>query len=112
MALGIREETIGDSFVRLNTNCSCNFVPSLFLHFDVADIAGLVAPRPLVIQSAREDHLAGERGLDNVLEPMEELKKVYSLLGAENRICHHIVGGPHHFEKEGIMEAIDSVCLH
>ena len=91
---------------------SCNFVPSLFLHFDVADIAGLVAPRPLVIQSAREDHLAGERGLENVLEPMEELKKVYSLLGAENRICHHIVGGPHHFEKEGIMEAIDSVCLH
>ena len=101
-----------DSFVRLNTNCFCNFVPSLFLHFDVADIAGLVAPRPLVIQSAREDHLAGERGLENVLEPMEELKKVYSLLGAENRICHHIVGGPHHFEKEGIMEAIDSVCLH
>ena len=82
-----------DSFVRLNNNCSCNFVPSLFLHFDVADIAGLVAPRPLVIQSAREDHLAGERGLENVLEPMDELKKVYSLLGAENRICHHIVGG-------------------
>ena len=112
MASGIREETIGNSFVRFNTNCSCNFVPSLFLHFDVADITGLVAPRPLVIQSAREDHLAGERGLENVLEPMEELKKVYSLLGAENRICHHIVGGPHHFEKEGIMGAIDSVCLH
>ena len=65
-----------------------------------------------MIQSAREDHLAGERGLENVLKPMEELKKVYSLLGAENRICHHIVGGPYHFEKEGIMEAIDSVCLH
>ena len=47
-----------------------------------------------------------------MLEPMEELKNVYSLLGAENRICHHIVGGHHHFEKEGIMEAIDSVCLH
>ena len=62
MASGIREETIGNSFVRFNTNCSCNFVPSLFLHFDVADIAGLVAPRPLVIQSAREDHLAGEKG--------------------------------------------------
>ena len=67
MASDIREETIGDSFVRLNTNCSCNFVPYLFLHFDVADIAGLVAPRPLVIQSAREDHLTVERGLDNVL---------------------------------------------
>lgn len=90
-------------------NCSCNYIPSLWLHFDIQDVAALIAPRPLVIQSAESDHLAGRRGMANVLEPMEELRQAYSLLECEDRVFHHIVPGGHHFEKEGAFEALERV---
>ena len=100
-----------DSLLKLNSNCSCNYIPSLYLYFDIADIAALIAPRALIIQSGKDDHLAGERGIVNVLEPMKELKSVYSLFGKENRLYHQIVPGPHHFEKEGIFEIMEKVCI-
>lgn len=65
--------------------------------------------RPLVIQSARDDHLAGRRGLANVLAPMDELRVAYELSGAVERLYHHIVPGGHHFEKDGALEAIERV---
>ena len=49
--------------------------------------------RPLVIQSARDDHLAGRRGLANVLAPMDELRVAYELSDAVERLYHHIVPG-------------------
>ncbi len=98
-----------DSLLKLNGNCSCNYIPSLYLYFDIADIAGMIAPRPVVIQSGRMDHLAGERGIVNVIEPMEELKSAYALLDAEDRVYHQIVDGPHHFEKKGLLEAMERV---
>ncbi|MGN1163334.1 MAG: alpha/beta hydrolase family protein [Candidatus Ornithospirochaeta sp.] len=100
-----------DALLSLAANCSCNYIPSLHLNFDVQDIASLIAPRPLVIQSARGDHLAGKRGLSNVLEPMAELNYAYSLLSSLDKLSHHIVDGPHHFEKNGILEEIEKVCL-
>lgn len=99
-----------DSLLEMAANCSCNYIPSLYLYFDVQDIASLIAPRPLVIQSAKGDHLSGKRGMDNVLEPMGELRSVYNLLGASDKLSHHIVEGSHHFEKKGMMEEIHRVC--
>ena len=99
-----------EALLDMSANCSCNYIPSLYLHFDIQDIAALIAPRPLVIQSAREDHLAGINGLRNVLSPMTELKEAYSLLDADKRLFHHVVEGGHHFEKTGALEAIEKVC--
>ena len=99
-----------DALLSLAANCSCNYIPSLYLYFDIQDIASMIAPRPLVIQSARNDHLSGERGLVNVLEPMAELNYAYSLLDSFDKISHHVVDGPHHFEKIGIIEEIEKVC--
>lgn len=88
-----------DSLLKLNANNSCNYITSQYLYFDIADIAALIAPRPLIVQSGKDDHLAGERGIQNVLEPLKELENVYSLFGKKNRLYHQIVTGPHHFEK-------------
>lgn len=98
-----------DSLLILNNNCNCNFIPNLWRYYDVADIAALIAPRPLVIQSAENDHLNGPRGLENVFEPMEELSRVYSLLGKRDKLYHDVVEGPHHFEDKNMMAAIRSV---
>ena len=48
-----------DSLLVMNANCDCNYVPGLWLHFEVSDLAAMIAPRPIVIQSAEDDHLAG-----------------------------------------------------
>lgn len=49
-------------------------------------------------------------GMDNDLPYVEELRRAYSLPGADDRLSHDIIGGPHHsghghleedFEKTG-----------
>ena len=52
-----------DSLLKLNANCSCNYIRSLYLYFDIADIAALIEPRPIIVQSSKDDHFAGERGI-------------------------------------------------
>ena len=100
-----------DSLLKLNANCSCNYIPSLYLYFYIADIAAMIEPRPIIVQSGKGDHLAGERGIQNVLEPMKELESVYSLFGKKNRLYHQIVPGLHHFEKDGLIESMERVCI-
>ena len=100
-----------DSLFKLNANCSCNYITSLYLYFYIADIAAMIEPRPLIVQSSKDDHLAGERGIQNVLEPIKELESVYSLFGKKNRLYHQIVPGPHHFEKNGLIESMERVCI-
>ncbi|MCR4764493.1 MAG: alpha/beta hydrolase family protein [Lachnospiraceae bacterium] len=89
-----------DSHLILNGNCSCNYVPRLWEHFDMGDIASLIAPRTLIVQSCRDDHLNGPRGLENVYEQMEIVRAAYRLFDAEERITHDIREGEHCFHPE------------
>ena len=61
---------VGDSLLHLNGNCSCNYTPGLWRLLDMGDIASLIAPHPLLVQSCEEDHLNGSRGLKNVDEQL------------------------------------------
>lgn len=84
-----------DSLLVLNGNCSCNYVPHLWEHFDMGDIGSLIAPRNLMIQSCRDDHLNGSRGLENVFEQVEIIRKIYRLYGREEFLVHDIFEGGH-----------------
>ena len=88
---------VRDSLLALNNNCSCNYVPGLWRHFDMGDIASLVAPRPLVVQSCTEDHLNGPRGVVNADEQVAVAREAYGLLGEGARVRHDHHAGPHHF---------------
>ncbi len=91
---------VKDSLLILNNNCSCNFVPGLWEHFDMGDIASMIAPRPLIIQSCEEDHLNGPRGLENVYEQVEIIRRAYEIYGAGDDLKHDIRPGEHHFYDE------------
>ena len=93
-----------DSLLELNGNCNCNYIPNLWLHFDMGDIASLIAPRKIIVQSCRDDHLNGPRGLENVYEQMDIVRKAYALYGKEDLILHDIREGEHCFHQE-ILEA-------
>ncbi|MBB5196042.1 dienelactone hydrolase family protein [Anaerocolumna cellulosilytica] len=89
-----------DSLLTLNGNCSCNYIPHLWEYVDMGDIGALLAPRQVMIQSCRDDHLNGPRGLINVYEQLEIMKKAYRLFGAEENIKHDIREGGHRFHNE------------
>lgn len=98
-----------DALLQLNSNCSCNYVPHLWEYFDMGDLASLIAPRPLLVQSCREDRLNGPRGLANVEEQMEILRQAYDLLGAPGRLIHEICEGPHAWHGEHLQEHLNKL---
>ena len=89
-----------DSLMILNGNCNCNYVPHLWEHFDMGDIASLIAPTPVAIQSCREDHLNGPRGLENVYEQLDIMRAAYSLYGADKYPIHDVREGGHCWHEE------------
>ena len=93
-----------DSLLRQSWNCSCNYVPHLWEYFDMGDIASLIAPRPLLIQSCLDDRQNGPRGIENVMEQMKTLRVAYRLLGAERRLIHEICDGGHRWHGEHLQE--------
>ena len=73
-----------DSLLELNGNCSCNYVPGLWNALDMGDIASLIAPRPLVIQSGRADHLNGPRALSMQRNRWRSYEKPMGLTAPQN----------------------------
>ena len=99
-----------DSLLILNGNCNCNYVPHLWEHFDMGDIAALIAPRPLLVQSCKDDHLNGPRGLENVLEQLDIVRQGYALYGKENLLLHDVREGGHCWHEEPLKEALGFFC--
>lgn len=95
-----------DSLLLLNDNCNCNYVPHLWEHFDMGDIASLIAPRPLWVQSCREDHLNGSRGLENVMEQLDIVRAAYHLYQKEELLVHDVQEGGHCWHGEPMAEIL------
>lgn len=93
-----------DSLLQMNRNCSCNYVPHLMEHFDMGDIASLIAPRRLMIQSCREDRLAGTRGLANVQEQVDIIRANYAVTGIAEHVQQDIEDGPHHIDTSHLQD--------
>lgn len=93
-----------DSLLQMNRNCSCNYVPHLMEHFNMGDIASLIAPRRLMIQSCREDRLAGTRGLTNVQEQVDIIRANYAVTGNTDNVQQDIEDGPHHLDTSHLQD--------
>ena len=76
-------------------HCACNYVPHLWEYADIGDIAALIAPRPLLIETGDVDSLNGSRGLENVYESLSTVKKAYALHGRPEALKHFIGHGAH-----------------
>ena len=82
--------------------CDCNYVPNLWTVADMGDIAALIAPRPLLIETGALDWLNGDRGMPNVYEQADITRGAYRLHenkggidGCEDRFVHHVFEGDH-----------------
>ena len=85
-----------DSILKTNM-CGCNFVPGLWQITDIGDIASLICPRPVLVESGIHDKLNGERGMEDVYEQAETLKRAYCIMNAEEKFLHYPFDGGHQY---------------
>ena len=84
-----------ESLLDMHTNCSCNYVPHLYEYVDMGDIAALISPRPLLVETGTKDDLNGPSGLANVNSQMDIIGRAYSLLNAGQMVHHDVFEGEH-----------------
>ena len=88
-------------------HCACNYVPSISKYFDMAEIAGLTAPRPLVIVSGKEDDIFP---LDTAEHEFSRLSEIYYKNSESPDNCIHVKGdGGHRFYSEPAFKAFFSL---
>jgi hypothetical protein len=76
-------------------NCSCNYVPHLYENVDMGDIAALIAPRPLLIETGDKDFFNGADGVRNVLPQVAIIRQAYKVTNQEQLLKHDIFDGGH-----------------
>ena len=69
--------TFQDSILAMN-HCACNFVPGLGQFGEMYDLAGLVAPRPMLVEAGTHD---GIFPIEAVKESVSRANAVYSVFG-------------------------------
>ena len=71
-----------DSILRMN-HCSCNFVPGLLRIGEMADLVGLILPRPLLIEAGTRD-------------PIFPIATVHRSVARAREICQILGANPDH----------------
>jgi hypothetical protein len=73
-------------------HCAGNYVPGLLCYAEMADVAGLIAPRPLVLVAGEQDDIFP---VEAARQGFQALKRIYRARGAADR-CHLVVGPAGH----------------
>lgn len=85
--------TYADSIAGID-HCCDNYLPGALRFFDMPDLAGLIAPRPLVVVAGKDDPIFP---LDGVRRAFATIQAVYDAYGAADR-CELVIGdGAHRF---------------
>ncbi|QEN04314.1 hypothetical protein EW093_06230 [Thiospirochaeta perfilievii] len=79
-----------ESLLELHGNCSCNYIPNMWLYYDMKDLASLILAKNIFIESGDRDHLNGKSQIKNVLSQVENIK-------SPSNFVHKIYSGPHKF---------------
>lgn len=73
-------------------HCICNFIPKIRLFFEMGDLAGMIAPRRLVIAAGKEDEIFP---IDGTLISYQEIERLYTAAGARKN-CALVIGDGGH----------------
>jgi dienelactone hydrolase len=73
-------------------HCACNFVPGLSRFGEIHDLAGLVAPRPMLVEAGHRDPLFP---IAAVKKTVAKARRVYRAFGAEERLATDYFHGRH-----------------
>jgi dienelactone hydrolase len=91
--------TFRDSIGSL-AHCVDNYVPGILNWAEMADVAGLIAPRPLFIESGERDNIFP---IDASVECFNRVREMYQVFGAADRVEQEVFPGEHSFwGKRGV----------
>ena len=85
--------TFRDSIMSLS-HCMDNYVPGILNWAEMYDVAGLVAPRPMLAESGDRDKIFP---LASSNESFARVKKVYEVFDAADAVEHEVFNGVHQF---------------
>ncbi len=75
-------------------HCVCNYVPNIAKEFDMGDLAGLIAPRPLIVVNGLHDDIFP---IKSAKEQMSIAQSLYAEAGAADMVRHVIGAEGHRF---------------
>lgn len=87
---------ISDSAVQKSTVCGSQILPNLCRYFDLCDIAALIAPRPLLIQSGMHDE---SFPIESAKRAFARLKAAYTAWESPRSVAHDVFGGGNEFHS-------------
>ncbi len=91
--------TFRDSVGSLS-HCIDNYVPGILNWAEMYDVAGLIAPRPLFVESGEKDNIFP---IAASIESFGKVRDVYGVFGAGDRIEQEVFPGEHAFwGKRGV----------
>lgn len=85
--------TFRDSIGSL-AHCIDNYVPGILNWAEMHDIAGLIAPRPLFVESGEKDNIFP---VEASLESFKHVREIYRVFGAADRVQQEVFPGEHTF---------------
>jgi hypothetical protein len=85
--------TFRDSVGSLS-HCIDNYVPGILNWAEMHDLAGLIAPRPLFVESGEKDNIFPVRAS---IESFNEVRRIYGVFGAEDRVEQEVFPAEHSF---------------
>jgi hypothetical protein len=77
--------------------CGSQFVPGLRRHFELADIAAMIAPRPLLIESGVKD---SGFPIDASVRALAQPKKAYEVYEMPDHVAYDVFDRGHQFHGE------------
>jgi dienelactone hydrolase len=92
--------TFRDSIVSIS-HCPDNYVPGLATDMEMSDVAGLIAPRALFIESGRNDRIFPIAGSQKA---EAHTRRIFATLGAADRMGYEIHEGGHEFYGIGAFD--------
>lgn len=90
--------TFQDSIMAM-PHCACNYIPRLLEYVEMSDIAGLIAPRPLLIEHGKYDPIFPLAGLEKAYSALQE---IYQQFGAASALDLNIFEGEHRWDGQGV----------
>lgn len=83
--------TFRDSILAMH-HCACNFVPGLHQFGEIYDLAGLIAPRPMLVESGSYDPIFP---MEAVKKTVAKTQRVYQVFGAPDNLETDYFEGRH-----------------
>lgn len=92
--------TFRDSILAMS-HCTCNYAPGMLNLCEMSDVAGLIAPRPMIVIAGQEDKIFP---IEAVQRSYEKLQAIYDAFGAADNLELYIGPEGHRYYRARVWD--------